>query len=285
MSTTTVHEHTTFDAAEGRRLFEQRWLPAGEPRAHLAIVHGYAEHSGRYAHVGEALAARGYAVHAVDLRGHGRSDGDRAIVRSFDEYLDDVRAFLGRVRDRAGGKPVFLFGHSMGGTIVTLELVVDRATLAGALLSGGVLTSSRAPLLARMILALLGRLLPKLPIVKLNAAHVSRDPEVVERYEHDPLVYHGRVRAGLIAAMGRAVRRIERDAGVIALPMLIMHGTEDLLASPDGSRALFDAISSSDKTLKMYDGLHHEILNEPEQDQVIADIAAWLDARSAPVGG
>ena len=281
MTTPSVHEHTTFDAADGRRLFEQRWLPAGEPRAHLAIVHGYAEHSGRYAHVGEALAARGYAVHALDLRGHGRSDGDRAIVRSFDEFLEDVRAFLRRVREHAGARPVFLLGHSMGGTIVTLELAVDKPQLAGALLSGGVLTSAGTPRIVRAIVGLFGRLFPKLPIVKLDAAHVSRDPAVVERYEHDPLVFRGRIRAGIIAAMGRAVRRIERDAGAIALPMLIMHGTEDLLASPDGSKLLFDAIASSDKTLKVYDGLHHEILNEPEQDQVIADMAAWMDARSS----
>jgi len=282
MTTAAVHEHNTFDAADGRRLFEQNWLPASPIRAHLAIVHGYAEHSGRYSHVGEALAARGYAVHALDLRGHGRSDGDRALVRSFDEYLDDVRALLARVREAAGGHPVFLLGHSMGGTIVTLELTVDRPHLAGALLSGGVLTSAGTPRIVRAIFGLLGRIFPRLPLIKLNATSVSRDPEVVRRYEEDPLVYHGRVKAGLVAAMGRAVRRIERDSKSIALPILIMSGTEDLLASPDGSRQLFDAVVSSDKTLKLYDGLHHEILNEPEQDQVIADIADWMDSRSVP---
>ena len=280
MITTAVHEHNTFDAADGRRLFEQHWLPAGAPHAHLAIVHGYAEHSGRYAHVGDALAARGYAVHALDLRGHGRSDGDRVLVRSFDEYLDDVRAFLARVRATAGERPVFLLGHSMGGTIVTLELAVDRPQLSGALLSGGVLTSAGTPRVMRIIVGLLARFLPKLPLVKLNAEHVSRDPEVVRRYVDDPLVFHGRVKAGLAAAMGRAVRRIERDSKSIALPILIMHGTEDLLPSPDGSRQLFDAVASADKTLKLYEGLHHEILNEPEQDQVIADMADWMDARS-----
>jgi alpha-beta hydrolase superfamily lysophospholipase len=280
MTITSVQEQDTFSAADGRLLFEQHWLPAATARAHVAIVHGYAEHSGRYAHVGEALAARGYAVHALDLRGHGRSEGDRAIVRSFNEYLTDVRAFLTRVRARAGGRRTFLLGHSMGGTIVALELAVDQPAIAGAMLSGGVLPSSGAPRIVRAILALVGRLFPKLPLVKLNAAHVSRDPEVVRRYEEDPLVYRGRIRAGMIAAMGRAVQRIDRDARTITLPMLIMHGTEDLLAAPEGSQRLFDAISSSDKTLKMYEGLHHEILNEPEQEQVIADTAAWLDARA-----
>ncbi len=280
MTTGVRHAEGTFSAADGRLLFEQRWLPDGETRAQVAIVHGYAEHSGRYAHVGDALAQRGYAVHALDLRGHGRSDGDRAIVRSFDEYLADVRAFIALVRERAARRPLFLLGHSMGGTIATLALIVDHAQLDGVLLSGGVLTSSGTPRIVGAIVGLLGRLFPRLPLIKLKAAHVSRDPEVVRRYEGDPLVYRGRIRAGLAAAMGRAVRRIERDASSITLPLLIMHGTEDQLASPEGSRVLHERIASADKTLKLYAGLHHEILNEPEQDQVIADIADWLDART-----
>jgi acylglycerol lipase len=281
MTTAAVRrEEDTFNAADGRRLYEQRWLPEGEARAHIAIVHGYAEHSGRYAHVGEALAQRGYAVCVLDLRGHGRSDGDRAIVRSFDEYLADVRAFLSRVRARGAGRPLFLLGHSMGGTIVTLELAVDHPQLAGAMLSGGVLTSSGTPRIVRAIFGLLGRLFPRLPLVKLKAEHVSRDPDVVRRYEEDPLVYRGRIRAGLAAAMGRAVRRIERDAPSISVPLLIMHGAADELAPPEGSSLLYERVASADKTLKLYDGLYHEILNEPERDQVVADIAAWLDARS-----
>jgi alpha-beta hydrolase superfamily lysophospholipase len=279
------HEEHAFTAADGVRLYAQRWLPEATPRGHVAIVHGYAEHSGRYAHVGAALAARGYAVHALDLRGHGRSDGDRAIVRSFAEFLGDVRAFLSDVRRRADGSPLFLLGHSMGGAIVTLELAVDHPALAGALLSGAVLPSAGPPRVVTAIVGLVGRLLPRLPLVKLDAAHVSRDPDVVARYVDDPLVFHGRVRAGLIAAMGRAIRRIERDARSIALPVLIMHGADDKLASPEGSRLLYDRISSQDKTLTVYEGLHHEILNEPEQDRVIADIAAWLDARTARAAG
>jgi alpha-beta hydrolase superfamily lysophospholipase len=282
MTAAPVNVQEMFDAADGRRLFEQHWLPGGDPRAHLAIVHGYAEHSGRYTHVGEALAARGYAVHALDLRGHGRSDGARAIVRSFDEFLLDMRAFTARVRERAGGRPVFLLGHSMGGAIVALELAVGRPRLAGALLSGAVLPSpARGGRLARTIIGLIGRLFPRLPLIKLNAEHVSRDPDVVRRYDQDPLVYRGRIRAGMVAAMGRAVRYIEKHGASIDAPILIMHGTQDQLASPEGSQRLFDAIASSDKTLKLYEGLHHEILNEPEQAQVISDIVEWMDARSS----
>lgn len=281
MTATAVrHEEDAFDAADGRRLYEQRWLPEGEAKAHVAIVHGYAEHSGRYAYTGEALARRGYAVHALDLRGHGRSDGDRAYVRSFNEYLLDVRAFLARVSGRAGDRPVFLLGHSMGGAIAALTLTVEHPALRGALLSGAAISSEGTPRIVRAIIALLGRIAPRLPLIKLKASDVSRDPDVVERYENDPLVYRGRVRAGLAAAMSRAVRRIERAAPSITLPLLIMHGTADALAKPDGSIALHGRAGSADKTLKLYEGLAHEILNEPEKDQVIADIVAWLDARS-----
>ncbi len=274
------HEEDAFDTADGRRLFEQRWLPDGTVRAHIAIVHGYAEHSGRYAYTGEALAQRGYAVHALDLRGHGRSDGDRAYVRSFDEYLVDVRAFLARVDKRADGRPVFLLGHSMGGAIVALLLAIGHPALRGALLSGAAISSEGTPRIVRAIIGLLGRIAPRLPLVKLKASDVSRDPAVVEKYDTDPFVYRGRVRAGLAAAMSRAIRRIERDAPSITLPLLIMHGTADALAKPAGSIALHERAGSADKTLKLYDGLAHEILNEPEKDQVIADIVSWLDARS-----
>lgn len=268
----------TFSAPGGPQLLERAWLPAGAPRAAIVLVHGYAEHSGRYAYAGAALARRGYAVHALDLRGHGRSDGDRAYVRSFAEYMVDVRAFLARVNGRADGRPVFLLGHSMGATIVALTLAVDHPSLRGALLSGAAI--SRAPRIVRVIIALLGRIAPRLPLIRLKASDVSRDPAVVEKYDNDPLVHRGRIRAGLAAAMSRAVQRIERDAPSITLPLLIMHGAVDALANPAGSIALHERAGSTDKTLKLYEGLAHEILNEPEKDQVIADIAAWLDARS-----
>ena len=277
------HEEDQFDAADGRRLYEQRWLPEGAPKAHLAIVHGFAEHSGRYSYTAEALVLRGYAVHALDLRGHGRSDGDRAYVRSMNEYLLDVRSFLARVHGRAGGQPVFLLGHSMGGAIVALALCVEPPDVGGTMLSGAVLPveGGFGARIQRWIALALGKLMPRLPTVKLKSSDVSRDPEQVAKYDSDPLNYRGRIRAGLAAAMTRALDRIKRDAPQITMPLLIMHGTADALAQPDGSIAFHERVGSADKTLKLYEGLFHEILNEPERDQVIADIAAWLDARAA----
>ena len=270
---------STFPTSHGLTLFERHWLPEGSPRADVVIVHGYAEHSGRYEHVGTLLAERGYAVHAFDLRGHGRSGGRRVFVRSANEYLGDLEAFLCRCRD--GDRPLFLLGHSMGGTIVTLEAIERAPVVDGLILSGPALTANGAsPILARIVL-LLGRFLPRLRLRKLDAAAVSRDPAVVAAYESDPLVDRGKMYVGLAAAIMRAQRVIDRAVARIRLPLLVMHGTEDQLASPQGSRSLHERASSPDKTLHLYAGLAHEIFNEPEQQEVLADLLAWLDARTS----
>lgn len=269
---------STFSTPDGRTLFERHWLPEGSPRADVVIVHGYAEHSGRYEHVGTQLAERGYAVHAFDLRGHGQSGGRRVFVRSADEYLDDLDAFLARSRD--GNRPLFLLGHSMGGTIVTLEAITRAPVIDGLILSGPALTANDAsPLLARIV-RLLGRFLPRLRLRKLDASAVSRDPAVVAAYESDPLVDRGKMYVGLAAAMMRAMRTIDRDVSRLRLPLLVMQGTKDKLADPQGSRSLHDRASSPDKTLHLYAGLYHEIFNEPEQAEVLGDLLAWLDART-----
>ena len=128
---------------------------------------------------------------------------------------------------------------------------------------------------------LLGRAVPKLPLRKLEAAAVSRDPEVVSRYDSDPLVYRGKMPAGTLSAMIRAIRAIEHRMSHATRPLLILHGSEDALTDPNGSRELFRRALSTDKTLEIYEGLYHEILNEPERDDVLADIASWLDPRTA----
>jgi alpha-beta hydrolase superfamily lysophospholipase len=267
-----------FDGADGLRLFERAWLPGTAPRGRIVLVHGYAEHTGRYEFVGETLASAGYAVHAFDLRGHGRSDGERALVRSFDAYLDDLDVFVDRARGSQAAEPIFLLGHSMGGAIVALYAVERRPEVRGIVLSGPAVTSNAG--VAAWLLRAVGRLLPRLPLMKLDAAAVSRDPEVVRRYDSDPLVYRGRVKAGLVAAMLDAGRRISAGAGSLRSPVLFMHGREDRLAPVATSETLAAAASSNDKTLKVYDGLFHEIFNEPERDSVLGDAIAWLDART-----
>jgi alpha-beta hydrolase superfamily lysophospholipase len=278
-STDVRREESTFRNRQGMKLFERRWLPPGSPRAVIILVHGYAEHTGRYDHVGAWLAERGYALRGFDLRGHGLSDGPRAFVESFREFLDDLREYLPRVRAEHAGAPLLVLGHSMGGTITSLWLAVDQPPLTGAILSGPVAATGDRTNPVLRLLAAIGKRFPRLRLTTLAAASVSRDQEVVRRYEGDPLVYRGRTRAGLLAAMVRAVERVDRDAERIPGPVLIMHGTEDQLAAPEGSQRLDDRIGAADCTLKLYRGLYHEILNEPEKDQVLGDMLSWIEIR------
>jgi alpha-beta hydrolase superfamily lysophospholipase len=239
------------------------------------LVHGYAEHSGRYEHTGASLANAGYAVHAFDLRGHGQSGGERrwwgrsALPR-------DLRRFVQRgcVRSRGAALPLRSMAHDR-----RFELAVAQPLVRGGWRGAG-LSLDAAPWIARQAFLLLGRLAPRLGTLRLNAASVSRDEAVVRLYDGDPLVYRGRMRAGLVAAMVRALQRVARDMEQVRAPLLIMHGTADALSKPEGSAELHRRASSTDKALKLYDGLFHEILNEPERDEVLADMVAWLDARS-----
>jgi len=266
-------------------LFERRWQPTASPKGVVVIVHGYAEHSGRYEHVAAYLTGRGYAVEAFDLRGHGKSPGRRAYVRSPDEYLDDVRAALDRARQRYPGLPVFLLGHSMGGGIVTLLVLREPKSVDGVILSAPSIRGRRSvPRIVQALLGLIGRFLPRVRLGKLDSALVSRDPEVVARYDGDPLVYRGGMATGTLRAMVAAGREIARDMERFSLPVLLVHGTEDGLTDPEGSRELFERASTPDKQLKLYTGLFHEIMNEPEQAEVLSDIARWLDAHVAEAG-
>ncbi|MGH2632653.1 MAG: lysophospholipase [Tepidiformaceae bacterium] len=276
MTAKQTHSEATFASSGGATIYEQRWAPVDEARAVLAICHGYAEHSGRYAEVAAYLTERGYVVEALDLRGHGRSSGERVTVQSFSEFWDDVDAFLARVRERNSGKPLFLLGHSMGGGVVTSYVLARKPALDGLLLSGA---------------AMLGLRPRRMPVhdseeanrrpAPLAASAISRDPTVVAAYENDPLVYRGAPNPNAGAASAAAYELVQSSMDTIELPLLIMHGTADLLVPYQGSEVLFERAVSKDKTLKLYPGLYHEILNEPERLQVLADMTAWLDAHTA----
>ncbi len=270
----------TFQTTDGLRLSEKLWLPK-ETKAVVVLIHGYAEHSRRYGHVGEYLAQRGYSLCAFDLRGHGKSEGERAFISSFDEYLQDAEVFLSRARERAKGRPIFILGHSLGGTIATLFVLERRPQIAGLILSGPLLkfSSDISPFHQKLAL-ILGAVFPKFPVAKkLDSRFISRDPEVVRRYEDDPLVYRGWTFAREAAEIVRALKRVSGRMEEITLPLLILQGSNDHLANVEGSAELSRRAGSRDKTLKLYEGLYHEVLNETEKARVLADLAAWLDAR------
>ena len=274
-----IHE-ATFEAADGLQLYERRWLPEGNAKAVVALVHGGAEHAGRYAHVADFLNRHGYALAAFDLRGHGRSEGPRMLVRSAEEHLDDAEHFLGRLRQKWPHSPLFLLGHSLGGTIATLFVLTRPVEVDGLILSGPLLRLGEDFSPVKIKLAkLLGRLLPRLPVEKLNATYISRDEAVVRRYETDPLVYRGGIPARSAAAIIPAFQRIEVEEVGLRVPLLVLHGTDDRLADVEGSKRLYRRAGSDDKTLKLYEGFYHEVLNEPEKERVMEDLLAWLEAR------
>ena len=261
------------------RLYQQTWNPEGISRAAILLIHGLGEYSGRYEHVAEHLTRRGFAVHALDHYGHGKSDGLAGYVERFSVYLDGVTALLERVRSEHSQQPLFLLGHSMGGLIASAFLLEQQAEFQACALSGPAVKSDQAPpgIVIAMI-RLLSTLAPTLPLIQLDASGVSRDQRVVEAYMKDPLVHHGRLSARLISEMSAAMNETLARASEIRLPILFMHGEADTLTSPSGSAEMYGNVGSTDKTLKTYPGLYHEIFNEPEQETVLADMSTWLEA-------
>ena len=273
------HQEGDFKGIRDLKIYYQCWLPEKDPKAVLFIVHGLAEHSGRYMNLVNHFVPLGYAIYGVDHIGHGKSDGLRVYVEQFEDFTDTLKDFSHMIRDWQPKKPLFLIGHSMGGLISSIFLLDHQDELSGAVLSG---PSVKVPDMSSVtILAgkLFSTLMPKLGLLALEADGVSRDPAVVQAYLNDPLVYTGKITARLAAELLKAMKRAEVDASKITLPILIAQGSEDRLVDPDGAQMLHDTVGSVDKTLKIYDGLYHEIFNEPEHHKVLGDIETWLESR------
>lgn len=272
-----------FTGPGGLVLRERWWLPEGETRATVVLVHGLKDHSARYEHAGGWLAGRGYAVYAPDLRGHGESEGERFFVEAFEEYVEDLHVFLEHIRERENGRPMFVLGHSMGGAVASLLVLDRKPDLRGLVLSAPALEPNEnvSPILIRLA-GVISRFFPRAPVTKVDVKSLSHLPAVVEAARKDPLSNERPAPARTGYEMLRAMRRIRERAEEISLPLLVMHGTEDHLTNPNGSQVLFKRSGSVDKVLKLYEGLYHEILNEPEREQVLGDIARWLDERSQP---
>jgi len=275
------HEESTFEGTGGIQLFSQSWRPVGgEPQAVLIVVHGLRDHSSRYGELAEHLVGQGFAVHAFDLRGHGHSEGVRVHIDSFEEYTSDLGLFLDRVRQREPGKPVFLFGHSMGGAIVTLFTLEKKPDIQGMVLSAPALKPGAD--VSKALIAttkVVGGVLPNLKVLELDPKKFSRDPAVVKENETDPLIYQpggpARTASRLLGALNTISERMEE----VSTPVLVMHGTADTVTDPEGSKTLVKQARSTDKTLKLYHGLYHDLLHEPEKAEVIGDVTQWLKER------
>jgi acylglycerol lipase len=264
-------------SAGAPKIFLRSWRPAGKPRAIVVICHGFNSHGGQYLNVAEAFAAAGLSVYALDLRGRGKSEGERFFVSDVDEYVSDVAAVVKVAKGREPGLPVFLLGHSAGGVVSCCYAVDHQVELAG-LICESFAYRVPAPGVALPLLKVVSRFAPRLKTLKLKNRDFSRIPSVVQRLESDPLTANEQQPAMTMAAMIRANESLDHDLHLIHIPVLILHGTADKATLPAGSQRFYDRAETSDKNLKLYEGHFHDLLQDTGQELVMADILAWIDA-------
>jgi alpha-beta hydrolase superfamily lysophospholipase len=274
------HEEGFIEGVRGSRIYHQCWLPEGEARASILLAHGLGEHSGRYTNVVDHLLPLGYAIYGMDYPGHGRSDGMRKHAERLEDLTETLEVRRAMVQREQPGKPVILYGHSLGGLVGAVHLLDHQDGLAGAVLSGPAVQVPKERVSRGVVAAgkVLARLTPKFRLVGLDIPGISRDPAVVQAYRDDPLVYTGKTTARLAAEILRGMLRVQVEAGRITQPILIIQAGIDTLVDREGASMLYNAVSSEDKTLKVYEDMYHELHNDPERATVLHDVEAWLEA-------
>lgn len=270
-------KETQWQTADGLTLFARQWKPETEKKGAICLVYGLGEHSGRYQHWAERLAGAGFSTFSFDLRGHGRSEGQRGDSPSIDHLADEIGIMLDHARAEFPGLPCFLYGHSMGGMLALFYLIQRRPRLSGAIITSPLLHSvldQRKDRIAMM--KILNYVIPWVSISNsLDTESLSRDPAVTAAYRNDPLV-HDRVTFRMGKGFIDTINYIFNRAGELNMPLLLMHGTEDRITFPSGSEKLCSLVSGGCK-LKLWAGLYHELHNEPEKEQVFAYLKDWLN--------
>ena len=274
------HSERDFDGFGGVRIVYDVWTPDAPPRAVVVLSHGLGEYARRYDHVAQRFAEAGLATYALDHRGHGRSGGKRVLVRDISEYTADFDTLVKIATRKHPGLKCIVLGHSMGGGIVFAYGVERPDNYDLMVLSGPAVAAQDqvSPLLA-IAAKVLGSILPGLPAQELDVDAISRDPAVVTAYKEDPLVYHGKVPAGIGRALLHVGETMPQRAPALTAPLLVVHGSDDKLIPVAGSQRLVECVGSTDVQLKVYPGLYHEVFNEPEREQVIGDVVTWITAR------
>ena len=270
----------TFQGARGVGIFVRSWRPSSKARGIMILIHGFNAHGGYMEWPGEQFAAEGLAVYALDLRGRGKSEGERFYVEEFSDYLADVDKLVGIAKSRNPGLPVYILGHSAGGVIATSYVFEHQSEIAG-LICESFAFDVGLPNAVSLILKGISHLTPHLHVFSLNNADFSRDPKAVERMNSDPLIAKESQPAETAAEMLKAADRLKENMPKFNVPVFIVHGTADKATRPAGSQYFYDTAASTDKTLKLYEGHVHDLLSDIGKEAVMADMKKWVNARLA----
>ena len=279
-----TREERSFQSARGGgspvRIVYDVWTPEIAPRGVVVLCHGFGEHARRYDHVAQRFGASGLVTYALDLRGHGRSEGKRVYLKDLTGYTGDFHTLVGIAAAEHPGLKRVVLGHSMGGGVVFTYGVEHPDDYALMVLSGpAVYAQDEVSPVMTVVAKVLGSVLPGLPVEDLPADAVSRDPDVVAAYEADPLVHHGKLPAGIAKALIGVGETMPQRAASLTAPLLVVHGGQDKLVPVAGSRRLVECVGSTDVNLKVYPELYHEVFNEPEQAVVLDDVVSWIEVR------
>lgn len=268
-----IHKDGSFDGYKGLKLYYETWL--GKPsKAIIVVTPGFAEHSGRYVHLSEYFSSQEYGVYVINTRGHGKSEGERAFVNSFDDFVEDLKIFIEKIKKWEKVERIFLLGHSMGGTIVLAYALKHPEDLKGLITSGAGLAIHRR---LGMAVKIASKIAPKMKAqMKIDPNTLTHDPIMVKKYVEDPLVFKFTT-TRLIEQIFSTARRLMREAHKLQVPILMLHGESDKLVSAQGSKTFFENVQEKDKKLITYPGLYHEIFNEPEYKRIFDDIIDWIE--------
>jgi len=269
-------EEGSFKGVGGLNIFTRSWQPEGTPRAVIVLVHGFNSHSGYYSWAGEQFAQHGLAAYALDWPGRGKSEGERYYIDALADVVADIDTLVDKARADHPGLPLFLLGHSAGGVTSCIYTLEHQSKLDG-LICESFAFELPAPDFAIAVLKGLSHVAPHLHTIKLNNADFSRDPAVVAAMNDDPLIADEAQPTSTAAELARADDRLRREFPLITLPLLVLHGTRDKATKPSGSQHFYEQAGSADKTLKLYEGHYHDLLNDVDKEIVMADIQQWID--------